>query len=300
MIDGVAAGLMIAICLAWALQPIGLKVTADYASPVLQIGMRYGIASVLVYIVILVKRQKVEWFSKTSGLGVFVGLVFAADNFFVGEALKYTSASHVITFLYTAPIFAGVGLHLCSPIERLSGVQWAGIGIAAGGIAYAFLLPSGAPAGLGPSASLWGDFLALLGGASWGATTVLIRATRLSSAPVTHVLFYQLASGFVVLVLIVYLGDELHIELAWPLAINIAFQSILASFLAFLVWLWLLTKYNASQLGIFSFMTPMFGVIIGYALLGEPLTPSFLVGSVAVLFGIMIVSAYPWLKRHMG
>jgi drug/metabolite transporter (DMT)-like permease len=51
------------------------------------------------------------------------------------------------------------------------------------------------------------------------------------------------------------------------------------SFLSFLTWFWLLTQYRASQLGVFSFMTPVLGVILG------------------VLLGIVIVSAYPWIVQ---
>jgi drug/metabolite transporter (DMT)-like permease len=42
------------------------------------------------------------------------------------------------------------------------------------------------------------------------------------------------------------------------------------SFFSFLVWFWLLTRYKASQLGVFSFVTPIMGVVLGYTLLDEP------------------------------
>ena len=56
-------------------------------------------------------------------------------------ALAHTQAAHVLVFLYTSPIFAALGLHLRLPEERLSPLQWAGIGLAFLGIATAFLDP---------------------------------------------------------------------------------------------------------------------------------------------------------------
>ena len=71
----------------------------------------------------------------------------------VGEALKHTSASHV--FLYTAPIFAALGLHRKLPFEWLSAVQWGGIAVAAGGIAFAFLTPQDDRVAVSLGTMLW-------------------------------------------------------------------------------------------------------------------------------------------------
>jgi drug/metabolite transporter (DMT)-like permease len=298
-IDAAAVGLMLVICLIWALQPIGLKFTGGYAAPVLQIGLRSGFAAWCVFILILSKRQKLQWFGRNAALGVMAGLLFAVEFFFVGEALKHTSASHVVVFLHTAPIFAGIGLHIRLASERLSLVQWAGIIIAAMGIAYAFLQPS-AGSGQNLGSIFLGDLLALLGGAFWGATTVLIRTTGLSSIPAAHVLFYQLATAFVILTTAAVLTGNGHMELNAILVAQLAFQSIIVSFLSFLTWFWLLTKYKASQLGVFSFTTPLFGVVAGIVLLNEPLTAAFVIGAAGVLVGIMIVSAYPWITQRRG
>lgn len=298
-IDITAVGLMVGICLIWAFQPIGLKSTTAFAAPVLQIGLRSGIAAVCVFALVRLRGQTVEFCGRTAGLGALAGLLFAAEFFAVGEALKHTSASHVVVFLYTAPIFAALCLHWKLPSERLAVVQWGGIGVAAAGIAFAFLTPQdgGSEAAGNLGAMLWGDGLALLAGAGWGLTTVLIRTTRLSSIPATHVLFYQLAIAFVVLTGTAVLVGETTFVPALPLLLNIAFQALIVSFLSFLTWFWLLTKYRASQLGVFSFMTPVFGVLLGVLLLGEPLTPEFAIGTAGVLLGILIVSAYPWAER---
>ena len=295
-IDITAVGLMVGICLIWAFQPIGLKSTSVFAAPVLQIGLRSGIAAICVFALVRFRGQAMEIVGKTAALGALAGLLFTVEFFMVGEALKHTSASHVVVFLYTAPIFAALGLHWKLPSERLSAVQWGGIAVASAGIALAFLTPQDGPAAsLG--AMLWGDGLALLAGAAWGLTTVLIRTTRLSSIPATHVLFYQLAMAFIVLTGAAVIAGETTFVPAPALLFNIAFQGVIVSFLSFLTWFWLLTRYRASQLGVFSFMTPVFGVILGVLVLGEPLTSEFVVGTAGVLLGILIVSAYPWIAQ---
>ena len=301
-IDIRAVAIMVAVCLIWAFQQIGLKATAVFAAPVLQIGLRSGIAAVFVLALVGARRQRMEFWGCTAGFGGLAGLLFALEFFLVGEALKHTSASHVVVFLYTAPIFAALGLHWKLPSERLSAVQWGGIAVAAAGIAFAFLGPQGGgrhePADLG--AMLWGDGLALLAGAAWGLTTVVIRTTRLSTTPATHVLFYQLATAFFILTAAAVLAGEAAVTLSPPLLLNIAFQAVAVSFLSFLAWFWLLTQYRASQLGVFSFMTPVFGVLLGVLLLDDPLTFEFAIGTTGVVAGIIIVSAYPWLANVLS
>jgi len=61
-----------------------------------------------------------------------------------------------------------------------------------------------------------------------------------------------------------------------------------------LVWFWLLRHYLASPLGVFSFLTPLFGILLGAWLLSEPIEPSFLIGAVPVLLGIVLVSGGRW------
>lgn len=296
-IDITAVGLMVGICLIWAFQPIGLKSTSVFAAPVLQIGLRSGIAAVCVFALVRLRGQSMEIVGKTAGLGALAGLLFTVEFFMVGEALKHTSASHVVVFLYTAPIFAALGLHWKLPSERLSAVQWSGIAVASAGIALAFLTPQEGQTAASLGSMLWGDGLALMSGAAWGLTTVLIRTTRLSSIPATHVLFYQLAMAFIVLTGAAVLAGETTFVPAPALLFNIAFQGFIVSFLSFLTWFWLLTQYRASQLGVFSFMTPVFGVILGVLVLGEPLTSEFVAGTAGVLLGIIIVSAYPWIVQ---
>ncbi|MNU00293.1 EamA-like transporter family protein [compost metagenome] len=75
---------------------------------------------------------------------------------------------------------------------------------------------------------------------------------------------------------------------------------MLVSFVAFLTWFWLLRRYLASRLGVFSFMTPLFGVVFGVWLLDERIDVFFVGGGVLVLLGITMVSADGWWRRVLG
>jgi drug/metabolite transporter (DMT)-like permease len=289
-VNGSAAALMVLPCLAWGLQQVAIKMIAGSVAPLLQVAARSGIAALLVWWFNRLILQD-RWLSGAARAGWVVGVLCALDFMFTAEGLRWTSASHMSVFLYTGPLFAAIGLHLRLHEERLTPQQHLGMALAFAGIALAFLAPgteSQIPANT--SSQLLGDLLGLCGGISWGVTTVVIRTSRLSDAPATQTLFYQLTGACALLLPMALLTGQSAFRptpLAWA---SLGFQAIAACFAANLVWFWLLRKYFAAQLGVLSYMAPLIGVGFGVLLLHEELTPAFSVGAVLVLIGILLVS----------
>jgi drug/metabolite transporter (DMT)-like permease len=296
-LDAKAISLRVVLCVIWGLQQVVLKATADDIAPIMQIALRSGVAALLVGLVMWWRKEPMNLRDGTLRPGVAVALLFGLEFLLVAEGLHHTTASHMVVFLYTAPMFAALGLHWKLPVERLGRVQWLGIVLAFGGLAWAFLGRSAA-AGALPSNVLWGDFLGVLGGLAWGATTVLVRCSTLSRAPATQTLLYQLIGAFVMLLAGALITGQARFNLTPQVWASLAFHSLVVSFASFLAWFWLLRHYLASRLGVFSFLTPLFGIVFGAWLLSEPIEPSFLIGAVPVLIGIVLVSGGDWVTQQ--
>ncbi|MDM0015657.1 DMT family transporter [Variovorax sp. J22P168] len=279
---------MTLLCLVWSLQQISLKAVAHEVSPMLMVALRSGAA--LVLLALLMHRRGERPSRARWRAGLVVGALFGIEYLLVAEALRLSAASHVIVFLYTAPIFAAVGLHLRLPAERLGVQQIIGIAIAFLGIAWAFLGGDATSSAQADRRALWGDALALLAGIAWGATTVTIRCSSLASAPATETLLYQLLGAFVLLLPACGITGQMRFESSAVVWAHLAFQAVVVSFASFLAWCWLLRRYLASRLGVFSFLTPLFGVALGIVLLAEKPEASFIAGSALVLAGIVLVS----------
>jgi len=78
---------------------------------------------------------------------------------------------------------------------------------------------------------------------------------------------------------------------------SLLFQGVVVSFASYLAWFWLLRRYAASQVSVFSFLTPLFGVSFGVLVLGERVDLAFGMGAALVLAGITVVSA-PGFRRR--
>lgn len=292
-LDMKAMALMLLLCMIWGGQQITLKLSIPDLLPTFQIGLRSFLAALLVGLLMAYRREAFITAS-TWRAGLLAGFLFGLEFILVGEALRFTTASHLVVFLYTAPIFVALALHWQLPTERLHSLQWLGIALAFLGLALAFLGKS-TPTNTPLPHQLWGDLLALGSGLSWAATTITVRCSVLASAPATQTLQYQLVvSAFMILVTAGLLG-QWHFN-PTPLTVSsLIFQVLVVSFFSYLTWFGLLKKYMASQLGAFSFMTPLFGVLAGVLVLKEPLETNFIFGAALVMTGILLVSGKNWL-----
>ncbi|GGU80325.1 hypothetical protein GCM10009504_41500 [Pseudomonas laurentiana] len=295
--DAFALQIMLVLCLIWGMQQVMIKWAAADIVPVMQAAGRSGIAALMVGLLIC-WRGGWEHVSSTWRGGLLAGGLFGLEFLFIAEGLQLTSAAHMSVFLYTAPIFTALGLHWLLPSERLRPLQWLGIALAFGGIAVAFA--GGISLEHLDGRMLLGDAFGVLAGMAWGATTVVVRGSRLSEAPATLTLFYQLLVGFVGLLLIAAVSGQVGHVTFTPVSVgSLLFQGLVVSFFSYLTWFWLLRRYLASNLAVFSFVTPLFGVTFGVLLLGEPLSLNFVLGAVFVLLGVTMVSAEQWVRRRL-
>lgn len=285
-LDLFAVSILLILCIGWGFQQVAIKMAADDIAPTLQIGLRSAFAASVLLLLLLRSEGRQSFSDGTLKAGLLVGLMFAVEFLFVGEGLVHTSASHMVVFLYTSPIFTALGMHFIHADERLSRIQWGGIVLAFVGVCIAFLGSDDAG-----SDSLIGDVYALAAGATWGLTTVTIRASKLSEASAVKTLFYQMAVAAVLLIGVAFLTGNGAMRWTPETAVNMAFQAVLIALISYLTWFWLLKRYLASRMATFVFVTPLMGVVFGVLLLDEVLTVNFVAGSLLVLTGIFLVSA---------
>jgi drug/metabolite transporter (DMT)-like permease len=65
---------------------------------------------------------------------------------------------------------------------------------------------------------------------------------------------------------------------------------VVITFASYLVWFWLVRHYPATRISAFTLLTPIFGLLAGVLLLGEPLTMRLVVALAAVCAGIALVN----------
>jgi drug/metabolite transporter (DMT)-like permease len=71
---------------------------------------------------------------------------------------------------------------------------------------------------------------------------------------------------------------------------GLLYQGLLVGGVCFALQAHLLKHHSASRIAIFSFLTPLFGMVLGYLLRGDQLSPWLLAAGVAVAGGIYLVN----------
>ncbi len=286
VLDANAYAVMILLTALWGFQQVTVKAIAADVSLVMQAAIRSILAAAL--LLAWARLRGIALFARDGTLapGLVAGALFGVEFIFIYAGLEHTNASRMSVFIYLAPPLTALGLHLFVRGERLVPGQWLGIGVAFAGIVLAF--GEGFSSGRN---TVLGDLCGIAGAALWAATTVLIRATRLSRSSASKTLFYQLGVSALLLPPASWLMGEPGVVSVTPLVLaSLAYQGAIVAFASYLAWFWLLTRYLAARLSVLSFLTPMFGVLFGVVLLGEPLGVGFALAAALVAAGILLVN----------
>ena len=288
-LDATALCGILLCCVLWGINQSAAKAIVGEVPPLTQAALRSVGATVL--LLLWSRWRGIALFERDGTLpgGLLAGALFALEFALIFWGLQHTHASRMIVFIYLSPFVVALGMPLITRNERLRPAQVLGLVAAFSGVAYAFAEGFAQPAA-GPLQWL-GDAMGLLAAVLWGATTLAIRATRLSSAPAEKTLLYQLAVSAVLLAAAAPLVGE-----SWPatwssLALgSMFFQVVIITFASYLLWFWLIRHYPATLLASFTLLTPLAGLAAGMLLLGEPATPRLLVALAAVAMGIWLVN----------
>ena len=288
-LDGLAVACVLACCVLWGLNQVAAKVALAEIPPLLQAAARSTGAALLVAAWSRARGIPLLARDGTLAGGLAAGVLFAAEFGCIFVGLQYTTASRMVVFIYLAPFVVALGMPFIAATERLSLRRLAGLAGAVAGVAWAFAEGFSTPSG---TELQWvGDALGVAAAVLWGATTLVIRATRLSSASAEKTLLYQLAVSGALLAAAALLAGE-----SWPDRLSaaslgpLAFQTVVVCFASYLLWFWLIRHYPATPLSSFTLLTPISGLLAGVVLLSEPVTLRLIVALSAVAAGIAIVN----------
>ncbi|MBK7014860.1 MAG: DMT family transporter [Sulfuritalea sp.] len=279
-----AFALMVLLCAVWGFQQVAMKIATAEISPIMQAALRSGLGAVLVFA--WARWRGVVLFGRDGSLrpGLLAGMLFGLEFVFIFVGVERTTVSRMVVFLYTAPCFTVLGLHFFVPGERMAWRQWAGVMLAFAGLVLAFIDKAS-------GGDVLGDFFGVLAAMFWAATTVLIRATSLARVTATKVLLYQLVVSAAVMFPLSWLVGERGIAvLSAPTLWAMAYQIVIVAFVSYLAWFWLLTRYLAGRLLVFSFLTPLFGVGFGMVLMSDRPSLHFILAAAMVVGGIVMVN----------
>ncbi|MBN8481090.1 MAG: EamA family transporter [Xanthomonadales bacterium] len=255
-----------------------MKEVLQHAGPIGFLAWRAGLATLVLFVMLVVRREPLRPppLGPTALIGV---LQIALFGLLIQWALVEGGAGRTALLTYTMPFWLLV-LARFTLGERMARVQWACIALAAIGL----LLVIEPWRGLGGVAS---TAMALAAGICWALAVVVSKRLFARAGTVVTPLSlttWQMLCGALVLVAVAAIVPERPIDWSAAFVGALAYNALLASSLAWLLWTWVVQQLPAGIAGLTSLAIPVCGVLFAWALLGEQ--PSLVEG-----VGIVLVAA---------
>jgi len=295
-LDARAVGLMVLLTVIWGgsftFVKLGLRDLPVFGS----ICLRFLLASVI--LAIYCRWMAVPlWYTGRKARYLLAG----AGAFAWGQALLYlgltvTTAGRGSVFFNTQPFFTLLIMPLFIPEERFTARKLLGTVVAFSGVVLLFFEKLGGGGGW----AMVGDLLTLLAALGWSANNIITKRLVGQVHP-TALILWSTAGALPVMLLITLLLERGQPWRFTPTAIaSVLYLGGIAAAFSFVVFTWLIQRHSAIRINAFVFLPPVFGVLIGWAALGEALSVGQIAGALLVGGGIIVVNTEPGSLSPVG
>lgn len=278
---------LLTVIIIWALNYSIIKAALSLFAPLAFNSLRFILASVILFWVMKRSERKFpstwrEWIpiAVVGFLGNFIYQIF----FIFG--LHLTLAGNTTLILASTPVFISLFAHMAG-YERVTPRMWLGIGISFTGIALITLGSHGEQGNR--SEMLRGDLLELAASVIWSAYIVASTPIVKRHGPVmTVATTLWTGTAFLVLASIPSLASQNWSALRWYDWGAVLFSGGVTIALGQILWYRGISKLGNARTSAYSNLTPLFGLLVAWPLLGE--TPQLVqgVGAAAILSGVIL------------
>jgi drug/metabolite transporter (DMT)-like permease len=286
--------LFIAMCLAWGLTFLPVKIAVAHVPPIFLAAARFSIAGLLL----------LAW----AGRDAFK-VPAQAWLRLVGTALLVNSCNYALLFwgmahapsglaaiinMATIPIYTVLASRVIEG-QPISGRRIAAVALGAIGLGFLFATRAmgGLSAAKGDGLELWGLAAIALGTFCHCVGAVLSRKIAGTMPTVTLAGWQTMVGAFGLILLSLALEPvsvaHLQALVEWPTAPALAFVVIVGSLIGFTIFLRLLRDWGAFYAGLFAFVSPVIAVGAGVVALGEPFGWPEAVGAL-LMFGAAAIA----------
>lgn len=283
-IDTFGAASLVVFAALLAFNQVVIAVVNEGLQPVFFAALRSAGAVLCLALWFMARRRPLGLRRRDLPGGLLLGAFFAFEFILLFTALDLTTVSRASINFYTMPLWLALMGHVLIPGERITRTKGIGQVLAFAGVVIAILWR-----GEGGQASLTGDILALLAAIGWAALAVVAKTLLKDVAPDRQLLWQVTVSAPILFLAAPFFGPFIR-ELAPIHLWGLAFQIVVVVTLGFAFWLWLLSIYPAASVAAFSFLSPVFGVFFGWALLDEHVGWPVLVALVLVASGLVLIN----------
>ena len=275
------------LCLIWGSTWLFIKLGLEDLPPFTFAGIRFVIASTIIYAVITARkirfpRNRNDWML----LAVTGVLSFTLNYGLVFWGEQHVSSGLAALLQATIPVFGLVIAHFYLPGERMTSAKVIGVvlGVAGVGVIFSDQLTVAGPKALAGSAGL------VIGSACAAYANVLVKSRGGKMEPAT-LAFGQMIFGLVPLLLIGITTEGNPFTFRWTgmAVVSLFYLAIVGTVFAFLMYYWLVQHMDVTNTMLIALVTPIIAVALGIIILNEQLNWRIVGGGAMIIGGIAII-----------
>lgn len=274
----------------WGGTAVSNQFALDVIPPVLLGGVRFVLAALFMAgwcllegAPLLLKRG--QW-----GVGWIMGILLFLQIATFNIGTEYSSSSHA-SILVNSYIFWVAGSEfLFFHTVRLNQIQWAGLFLAGIGCVCVFFNTGIASSQSADVPTLKGDLILALSGFLMGVKILYTKHAVRFVPPTTLIFWHDILGALMFFICSPLIGETVTGRMTLVSWIATLYAGLIVSGYCFGANAALLRRYGASQVSVFSFGTPIVGVLLGVLMRGDVLSAGLLAGGLFVAAGIYLVN----------
>jgi drug/metabolite transporter (DMT)-like permease len=286
----------------WGSTYLALAVTIQSLPPLIALGLRFLVAAALLAGWLAfrggVARLRVTR-AELAGAALVGLLLLTVGNGTVTLAERFVPSG--VAALIAACVTVWVVLIRVVTGDHPPLVTWLGVVIGLGGVAT-LVLPGAHVATVGGASAaertLW-SLAIVVGTLSWALGSWLQPRMPTPRDPLVLTTYEMLVGGFALTVLGGLRGEHLGqmLEGTWASYVGWLYLVTMGSLVAYTAFVWLLGHAPLSLVTTYAYVNPVVAVLLGFLVLGEPLTAGVLLGGAIVVTGVGLVVSGERLAR---
>ena len=281
-----AGGLALLAVTFWGGMNVAIKISLVGIPPLALAGVRFIIGVLVVLIWTFLNRVPLKLETgETRGL-FQLACLFVAQIGMLYIGTHYTLASRSTVLISTHPFFTAVFAHLFLTGDRLSLLKVIGITFSFLGVVVVFA----ESIVIKDFHYLPGDLMVLSAGMLLGLRLVYIKRLTQAMHPGKLLIWQSSLSIPIFFALSFIFERDFQYAITPAVVLATLYQGVVIAGFCFILWTLLLRRYMASRLGVFHFVTPIFGVLFSNLFLGEAVSYGIIASMLFVGIGIAIVN----------
>jgi len=280
-------GMALSCATLWAGQSVAVKLAVEHLPPYRVMALRFLFAC-FVTGGWAVFRKRTLRLTRSQVRMVIVNALFLFTQvglYTIGTS--WTTSVHSIVIVSSFPFFAALACHYFLPGFPFNLRTMFGLAAAFLGVVVVFASRYTEP----DVGNLPGDLLVLAAAACVGCKIAYVKSLLRTISPL-QLVFWEAATAILLFLLT---SVMLESDQPWSFSVSavmaILYQGCAVSGIAFLLWATLLSRHSPNDVTIFRLATPMLGMLLGWLILSEPVTPYIIVG------GILLAGGICWVTR---